>query len=52
MGVRTVLWRIAANILGMVDAYWAMREPGQYGDRPPQCELQAYAADRSPNCRQ
>ena len=39
MGVRTVLRRIGATILGVVDEYWAMREPGQYGHRPPQCEL-------------
>ena len=39
MGVRTVLRRIGASILGVVDEYWAMREPGQYGHRPPQCEL-------------
>ncbi|MEB3158232.1 MAG: hypothetical protein VKK03_02085 [Synechococcus sp.] len=39
MGLRTLLRRLATLVLGLVDTYWAMREPGQYGDRPPQCEV-------------
>ena len=39
VGVKVVLRRIGATILGIVDEYWAMREPGQYGDRLPQCEV-------------
>ena len=53
MGVRTVLRRIGTYILGTVDTYWAWREPGQYGDRQPQCEIRCdgdacVREDRSP----
>ena len=41
MGVRTTLRRIGSRILGVVDEYWAMREPGQYGDQPPQCQVRS-----------
>ena len=41
MGVRTTLRRIGTRILGVVDEYWAMREPGQYGDQPPQCQVRS-----------
>ena len=39
MTVRQQLRRIAVYFLGVVDQYWALREPGQYGEQPPQCGL-------------
>ena len=39
MGLRTVLRRVGSYILGVVDEYWAMREPSQYRNRDPQCEI-------------
>jgi len=39
MGIRQRLKRIAVYLLGVVDQYWALREPGQYGNHPPQCGL-------------
>ena len=53
MDVKTLVRRIGTAILGMVDEYWAMREPGQYGERVPQCEVRCepnacVREDRSP----
>ena len=39
MTMRQQLRRIAVYFLGVVDQYWALREPGQYGEQPPQCGL-------------
>ncbi|MEB3253725.1 MAG: hypothetical protein VKI93_03325 [Synechococcus sp.] len=39
MRFRAFLQRWLASLLGLVDAYWAMRRPWQYGSRQPQCEL-------------
>ena len=39
MGIRHQLRRLAVYLLGVVDQYWALREPGQYGNQPPQCGL-------------
>ena len=39
MRFRAFLQRGLASLLGLVDAYWAMRRPWQYGSRQPQCEL-------------
>ena len=32
--------RIGTYLLGLVDEYWAMRRPWQYGAKQPQCGLQ------------
>ena len=32
--------RIGTYLLGLVDEYWAMRRPWQYGTKEPQCGLQ------------
>ena len=39
MTVRQQLRNVAVYLLGVVDQYWALREPSQYGDQPPQCGL-------------
>ena len=39
MGISHQLRRLAVYLLGVVDQYWALREPGQYGNQPPQCGL-------------
>ena len=39
MKFRTLLRRWAGSLLGLVDEYWAMRRPWQYGAKDPQCEL-------------
>ena len=36
---RSWLHRISAYLLGVVDEYWAMREPAQYHQQLPCCEL-------------
>jgi hypothetical protein len=33
------LEKFLANLLGLVDEYWAMRRPWQYGSEDPQCGL-------------
>ena len=40
----SLLQRLGTYLLGLVDEYWAMRRPWQYGNREPQCDLQC---DRS-----
>ena len=39
MKFRMLLRRWAGSLLGLVDEYWAMRRPWQYGAKDPQCEL-------------
>ena len=39
MGLRQTLKKAMAYLLGVVDEYWAMREPSQYGDRDPECSI-------------
>ena len=36
----SLLRRIGTYLLGLVDEYWAMRRPWQYGAKEPQCGLQ------------
>ncbi|AHF63502.1 hypothetical protein Syncc8109_1131 [Synechococcus sp. WH 8109] len=35
----SLLRRIGTYLLGLVDEYWAMRRPWQYGAKQPQCGL-------------
>ena len=35
----SLLRRIGTYLLGLVDEYWAMRRPWQYGTKQPQCGL-------------
>lgn len=39
MKQRSVLQRIGTYLLGLVDEYYAMRRPWQYGSKDPQCGL-------------
>ncbi len=39
MGLRKSLKKTMIYLLGVVDEYWAMREPGQYGDKEPECSI-------------
>ena len=39
MKIRSWLTRISAHLLGVVDEYWAMREPAQYHQQLPCCDL-------------
>lgn len=39
MEMRTVMRRLGTYILGVVDEYWAMREPSQYHGQKPQYEV-------------
>ncbi len=39
MKIRSWLNRIGSHLLGLVDEYWAMREPAQYHRQLPCCEL-------------
>ena len=39
MKKRSWLTRISAHLLGVVDEYWAMREPAQYHRQLPCCDL-------------
>jgi hypothetical protein len=39
MKIRSWLHRISAHLLGVVDEYWAMREPAQYHQQLPCCDL-------------
>ena len=41
MKKRPWLTRIGAYLLGVVDEYWAMREPAQYHQQLPCCELKS-----------
>lgn len=36
----SLLRRIGTYLLGLVDEYWVMRRPWQYGTKQPQCGLQ------------
>ena len=31
--------KVFKYLLGVVDEYWAMREPGQYGHFKPKCDI-------------
>lgn len=39
MKQKSSLKKILSNLLGLVDEYWAMRRPWQYGSEDPQCGL-------------
>ena len=39
MGLRKSLKKAMVYLLGVVDEYWAMREPGQYGEKDPECPI-------------
>ena len=39
MKKRSWLTRVGAHLLGVVDEYWAMREPAQYHQQLPSCDL-------------
>lgn len=39
MGLRKSLKKAVVYLLGVVDEYWAMREPSQYGDKDPECSI-------------
>ena len=39
LGLRKSLKKSLVYLLGVVDEYWAMREPGQYGDNEPECSI-------------
>ncbi len=39
MGLRKSFKQAMAYLLGVVDEYWAMREPSQYGERDPECSI-------------
>ena len=39
LGLRKSLKKTMVYLLGVVDEYWAMREPGQYGDKEPECSI-------------
>ena len=39
MGLRKTLKKGVVYLLGVVDEYWAMREPSQYGDKDPECSI-------------
>ncbi len=41
MGLRKTLKKAMVYLLGVVDEYWAMREPSQYGDKDPECSIPA-----------
>ena len=41
MKKRSWLTRVGAHLLGVVDEYWAMREPAQYHQQLPRCELKS-----------
>ena len=34
--------RLSVYLLGVVDEYWAMREPSQYHEHNPKCDLESY----------
>ena len=39
MGLRKSVKKAMTYLLGVVDEYWAMREPGQYGEKEPECPI-------------
>ena len=39
MGLRKSVKKAMTYLLGVVDEYWAMREPGQYGEKEPECSI-------------
>ena len=41
MKIRPWLTQIGAHLLGVVDEYWAMREPAQYQQQLPCCDLKS-----------
>ena len=41
MGLRKTLKKGVVYLLGVVDEYWAMREPSQYGEKDPECSIYA-----------
>ncbi len=41
MGLRKSLKKAVVYLLGVVDEYWAMREPSQYGEKDPECSISA-----------
>ena len=41
MGLRKSLKKAMVYLLGVVDEYWAMREPSQYGEKDPECSIPA-----------
>ena len=41
MGLRKSLKKAVFYLLGVVDEYWAMREPSQYGEKDPECSISA-----------
>ena len=41
MKIRSWLTRIGSHLLGVVDEYWAMREPAQYHQQLPCCDLKS-----------
>ena len=41
MKIRSWLTQIGAHLLGVVDEYWAMREPAQYQQQLPCCDLKS-----------
>ena len=41
MKMRFWLTRISSHLLGVVDEYWAMREPAQYHQQVPCCDLKS-----------
>ena len=41
MKIQPWLTRISSHLLGVVDEYWAMREPAQYHQQVPRCNLKS-----------
>ena len=39
MKQRSLLQRIGAYLMGLVDEYWTMREPRSYGQEAPRCTV-------------
>ena len=39
MKQRSLLQRIGAYLMGLVDEYWTMREPQSYGQEAPSCTV-------------
>lgn len=49
MKIRSWLTRIGSHLLGVVDEYWAMREPAQYHQQLPCCDLKGDVDSTSSN---
>ncbi len=45
MGLRKSLKKAMVYLLGVVDEYWAMREPSQYGKKDPECSISVESQD-------